>query len=359
MCMYTRNTAPMIAHQDIPVLKYLDKRGDRFETPYQNTPVEFGKKMVAEPESTTSWDKGGADNYGRQIYLIGAGVIHARLVPTGNITPYCKKAIIPKGTEFWMDPFGNDIAAKAMVITDESIDTDYWSMPEILVQLILKSAPESNGIHVGDYQLTDDSFVSPSADLPKAKVRGQVCGFYKDGSPIICGLERLVATWDKNCRKLGKQYSTYEEAWQAFNGREVTAEYRKQYAEDKEFEAFHLCSTYRKEHDEEWFFGALGEVAAMLDNSLYLNAARAVTGLGYYITGEHWYWYWSCSGYDGLGSFCCYLGYSMVYRDWGYKGCRGSVVPFFASRREKKTTRVTKSKISQYATRLCNLFKRH
>lgn len=334
MCMYTRNTVPTIAHQDIPVLKYLDQKGDRFETPYQNTPVEFGKKMVAQPEATTNWNQSCGDHYGRPIYSIGAGVIHARMVPTENIAVHCKKAIIPKGTEFWMDPFGNDIAAKAMIITDESVDTDNWVIPDVLIQLILKSAPERNGIHVGDYQLTDDSFVSPSKDLPKAKVRGQVCGFYKDGNPIICGLERLEATWDKDCRKLGKQYSSYEEAWQTFNGREVTAEYRKQYADDKGFEAFHVCSSYREGCDEDWFFGAFGEVVAMLDNSLYLNAARAVTGLGYYITNDHWYW--SCSERDGLSSFCCGLYCGMVRRVWGYKYCRCSVVPFFASRREKK-----------------------
>lgn len=296
--------------------------------------MEFGKKLVALPETRTSWDREGADNYGRQIFSIGAGVIHARLVPTGGISCCCKKAIIPKGTEFWMDPFGNDIAAKSMIITDEDVDTSNWAIPEVLIQLILKSAPESNGVHVGDYQLTNNSFVSPSADLPKEEVRGQVCGFYKDGSPIICGLERLEAAWDSKRRQLGKQYSTYDEAWQAFNGREITNEYLKQHTEDKGFEAFHLCSTYREEYGEEWFFGALGEIAAMLDNSLYLNAARAVTGLGYYITGE--YWYWSCSERDGLGPFYCGLGYFMVYRGWYCKDCRCSVVPFFASQREKK-----------------------
>lgn len=34
MCMYTRNTTPMIVHQDIPVLKYLKRKEDHFETPY-------------------------------------------------------------------------------------------------------------------------------------------------------------------------------------------------------------------------------------------------------------------------------------------------------------------------------------
>lgn len=34
MCMYTRNTVPTIAHQDIPVLKYLDqKRGQVLRLP--------------------------------------------------------------------------------------------------------------------------------------------------------------------------------------------------------------------------------------------------------------------------------------------------------------------------------------
>lgn len=355
--MYSRNRESMVAPYDIKVLKYLRKRGDGgVVTPCQEAPVTFDESLVAHP-SIPQWRYEYQDNYDRKIYSIGAGVVHARLTPSSDYGNFCVEAIIPKGTKFWIDSFGNDIVAEKLVVTPKEVSIKKPFISPELAEIILKSAPQRNGIRVGDYQLTDDTFVSPKKGIQAKKVRGQVCGFYKDGSPIICGLERLEATWDKDCCKPGKQYSSYEEAWQAFNGREVTAEYRKQYADDKGFEAFHVCSSYREGCDEDWFFGAFGEVVAMLDNSLYLNAARAVTGLGYYITNDHWYW--SCSERDGLYSFCCYLHYDMVRRGWGSKGDRSSVVPFFASRREKKTTRVTKSKISQYATRLCNFFKGH
>lgn len=357
--MYSRNREPMVAPYDIKVLKYLRKRDDGgVVTPCQEAPVTFDEPLVAHP-SIPQWRYKHRDNYDREIYSIGAGVIHAKLTPSSDYDNFCVEAIIPKGTKFWIDSFGNDIVAEKLVVTPKEVSIKKPFISPELAEIILKSAPQRNGIRVGDYQLTDDTFVSPKKGIQAKKVRGQVCGFYKDGTPMICAVERLEAVWDN---KYGTRTTTptspnSEEAQKLFNGKEITELVKEKCPDDKDLEAFQTCINYRKHEGENWFFGALGEVMEMLDNALYLNAARAITGVGFVI--DRQYWYWSCSEDGSGGSFSCGLGGSMVFRCWCRKDRQGSVVPFFASKDEKKTTAIKRHKLAEYATRLCNFFKGH
>ena len=72
----------------------------------------------------------------------------------------------------------------------------------------------------------------------------------------------------------------------------------------------------------------------MLDNAAYLNAAHNITGLGFIINTD--YWYWSCS--DGFSNYSWYCGIpsGRVYLGWYYKGYTSWVVPFYASTQAKK-----------------------
>lgn len=334
--MYSRNCEPMVALYDIKVLKYLRKRDDGgVVTPCQETPVTFDEPLIAHP-STPQWRYEHRDNYDREIYSVGAGVVHAKLTPSSDYGNFCVEAIIPKGTKFWIDSFGNDIVAEKLVVTTKEVSVKKPFISPELTEVILKGAPQRNGIRVGDYQLTDDTFVSPKKGIQAKKVRGQVCGFYKDGTPMICAVERFEAVWDNKygTRTITPTSPNSEEAQKLFNGKEITGLVKEKYPDDKDLEAFQTCISYRKDEGENWFFGALGEVMEMLDNALYLNAARAITGIGFVI--DRQYWYWSCSEYGSGDSFCCGLDGSMVCRVWGCKDGRGSVVPFFASKDEKK-----------------------
>ena len=328
--MYSRNREPMVAPYDIKVLKYLRKRNTGVVTPCQEAPVTFDKPLVAYP-SIPQWRYEYRDNYGRKIYSIGAGVVHAKLTSSSDYGNFCVEAIIPKGTRFWTDSFGDDIVAEKLVVTTKEVSVKRPLISPELAEIILKSAPQRNGIRVGDYQLTDDTFVSPKKGIQAKEVRGQVCGFYKNGTPMICAVERLEAVWDN---KYGTRTTTptshnSEEAQKLFNGKEITGLVKEKYPDDKDLEAFQTCTNYRKNEGENWFFGALGEVMKMLDNALYLNAARAITGIGFVI--DRQYWYWSCSEGGSSDSFCCGLDSGMVYKDWSYKFSRYCVVPFFAS----------------------------
>lgn len=333
MCLYIRDKQPRVAKRDIVVLKYLKQDGKRYESPCQGTPVTLGKLMVAQPDTPyISYE--GKDLYDREISSMGGGVIHAKLSESDDYGNYCAKAIIPKGTEYWIDPFGTEIAARQMLITEEKGSNE--SVDTQLFKEILESAPEKNGIRVGDYQMIDDSFVHPTKKIAKTKVRGIVCGFYEDGSPIICALEMFREVWDTNRDSKIGEHTSWEKAMKLFNGREVTAQYKKQIkGKDKErFGAFERCINYRKDKKENWYFGSLGETMTMLDNAAYLNAAHNITGLGFIINTD--YWYWSCSELYSGYSWYCYLFSYGVYCDWDDKNYTNSFVPFYASTQAKK-----------------------
>lgn len=328
MCLYIRDKQPRVAKRDIVVLKYLKQVGKKYESPCQGTPVTLGKLMVAQP-GTPCISYKGIDHYSRGIYSMGGGVIHAKLSESDDYGNYCAKAIIPKGTEYWIDSFGTEIAARQMLITKEEGSNE--SVDIQLFEEILGSAPEKNGIRVGDYYMIDNSFVHPTKRIAKTKVRGIVCGFYKDGSPIICALEMFREVWDTDSNS-----EIIEGVMELFDGREVTAQYKKQIkGNDKErFGAFERCINYRKDKKEDWYFGSFGETMTMLDNAAYLNAARNITGLGFIINTDCWYW--SCSEFGPYVSWGCCLDGGKVCYDWSSKDYAGSFVPFYAFTRAKK-----------------------
>ena len=336
MCLYTRQKNAQVAKQDIRVLKYLNKIGtDSYESPCQHTSVAIGKVMTAKPDKPqlSEYDKDVWDN---QVYALNGGAIHAKLSEDDSYGNCCKVAIIPKGTEYRTDPFGHEIAAAKMKITDEdgsnkSIGTAFW-------EDILDNAPEINGIRVGDYLLDSGGFQHPKKGRKRNHLVGIVVGFHDD-QPLIAALDRFQEPFDtKYDSNIGSCTSDRDKAIKLFNGREVTQKYKEQYAgkdgNAERFRAFEACINYRKNKKEEWYYGAFGEVTTMLNNALYINAAWHITGIGFEMGGE---WYSSCSEYSSSDSWGCYLGSCQVYCNWGNKDDRDRFVPFLAySPKEKK-----------------------
>ena len=140
--------------------------------------------------------------------------------------------------------------------------------------------------------------------------------------------------WGTNRDSKIGEHTSWEKAMKLFNGREVTAQYKKQIKDKERFGAFERCINYRKDKKEDWYFGSLGETMTMLDNAVYLNAAHNITGLGFIINTD--YWYWSCSECNYSGSWCCCLGRGRVMCGWDGKDYSYSIVPFYASTQAKK-----------------------
>lgn len=327
MCLYLKEKKPRVAKEDITVLKYVKLCDNFIISPYQYAKIPVNKVMTASPNKE-DMESYGTDILGNNVYVLSGGAIHAKLIGGGFFGCEGRKAIIPAGTEYWVSLCGNEIAARSMIITDINWNNRNNKVSESLFEEILENAPEVNGVRIGDYLLENGEYTRPRKDLSEDKVAGIVAGFH-DGEPLIAALNFFVRTYDRSYNsKFGEHYNSSKDAIKAFNGKSITKSY-KDGDRDSRFEAFETCINYRNEKDEEWYFGAAGEVATMIDNCIYLNTAHQITGLGFAISGE---WYRSCSEHSHYESWCCGLDDYKVCCDLYVKHRKLRIVPFLASK---------------------------
>ena len=327
MCLSLRDKQPRVAKKDITVLKYVRVCDNFITSPYQHTKIPVNEVMTASPKKEEI-DFFGVDLLGNNSYYLSGGAIHAKLIKDGLSEFECRKAIIPAGTEYWVNIHGDGIAARSMIITDINWDNGDNKVSEIIFEEILENAPEVNGIRIGDYLLENGDYTRPQKGLSEDNVVGIVAGFH-EGEPLIVALKSFVGVYNMlYYSQFGEFYNVNKEPIKAFNGRSITKKY-KEGDRNNVFQAFEACINYRKDKDEEWYFGALGEVATMINNCIYLNAAHQITGLGF-IIGDELYCSCSESGYDG--SWGCYLYGSKVLHGLYCKLSPGRVVPFLASK---------------------------
>lgn len=333
MCLYIRNAQPFVAERDIECIKYLNRStSGHYVTPYKNTRVELNATIVAQPDKPQI-SKDGTDDFENTIYTLSGGAIHAKLVRQDDMGPCRKKAIIPKGTKYWPDPFGMEIAAEKMLITSE--DTDGISDLSI-AEDILAHAPQVNGVHIGDFQLEDGSFIHPNRSVKEKHPVGRVVGFH-NSKPMVAALEFFGEMWDRGMwdSHITEHIDERAEAIKHFDGEENTKAYKKLRTKGKKdkYPAHEKCASYDAGKNFSAYFPALGEIMTMLDNAIYLNASYAVSGLGFII--DNRYWWWSSSESSRGHSWCCGLGRGRVCCGWYFKDDTGSVCPFLAPKREK------------------------
>lgn len=327
MCLYLREKQPRVAKEDIIVLKYVRLHKKGIISPFQRNIIPINEVMTAYPEKEEI-NFCDIDLLGNNVYSLGGGAIHAKLI-NGEF-PECegRKAIIPTGTEYWVSVRGDDIAARSMIVTDINWNKGDNKASEFIFEEILENAPKINDIRIGDYLLENGDYTRPRKALSEDEVVGIVVGFH-NGEPLIAALTFFADAYDRGYNsKFGEYYNSNKDAIKAFNGRIVTKGYKEGNRDDR-FAAFEACINYRKDKDEEWYFGAAGEVATMIDNCIYLNAANQITGLGFIISDE---WYQSCSEYNHNSYWSCISGIGEVGCCWRYKDCKDRVVPFLASK---------------------------
>lgn len=325
MCLYLRDENPRVAKEDITVLKYVKVYDKVITSPLQNITIPVNEVLTAYPNKADIFPYG-RDMFGNDTYSLNGGVIHAKLIKGGFSGCECRKAIIPAGTDYWVNAIGNEIAARSMIITDVDWDNGDNKVSESIFEEILKNAIEVNGVKIGDYLLENGDYTRPRKGLSEYEVVGIVAGFH-EREPIITALTYFVGAYDKlSNTKFGFSYSYDNAAIKAFNGRRVTEEYKVGRRKNR-FEAFEDCVKYRKDKGEEWYFGAAGEVATMLDNCIYLNAAHQITGLGFVISDE---FYHSCSDSSKAMSWACSLSLGKVDCWLCGKDYIARIVPFLS-----------------------------
>lgn len=327
----------MIASRDITCLKYVKKIDNQYYSPYMNTKIPIDQVMIASP-SIPDIGHLGTDYLNYDIYSLKGGAIHAIMIDSSNYeTVDCLLAIIPKGTEYWINSCGTEIAAKQMLITNKKGDKS--KLDTSFFEDILLKAPEVNGIRIADYLLKDGTFVHPTKDIAKLNPIGRVVGFHND-EPLVGALNYIIGEWDirsysNRTKVLSKQFINFDKDIKGFDGKKWTKKISKLKTKDNH-PAFNKCSNYRSTEEEEWYLPALGEMMTMLDNALYLNAATMITGVGFIIDKSGYYW--TSSEFNKFVSWYCDLRNGPVNCGHDDKDSCNRIVPFLASKKKPENT---------------------
>ena len=116
MCLYIGYKKPFVAKSDITVYKYVSKNGGKYYTACRKYPVTTNEVMKADGNGDVvlnCFNK----------YRIEGGVIHActTTFDNGFRGKICLKAIIRKGTEFYIQDDLKQVAAKELYFADEDV----------------------------------------------------------------------------------------------------------------------------------------------------------------------------------------------------------------------------------------------
>lgn len=279
MCLYIGNKKGHIAVKDIVCFKALKLDGGEYKTPFQETKVTLGEYLF--PVSYPVISK-----YGFK-YSIRGGVIHAYLNLSDCEPEYTIfKAIIKKGTKFWLQDDINEIAAEKLFITEEKITLsevfDYKSLIPYASKVITKDGYKVNLEDVSDYK--------------------DILGVYTDKS--LVSLNLYCEPLSKN--NSSKFYDNYKEALKDYGGPGNTKNFDIKYLRDHEY------------------IPSLGELTEALMEMAEMNIVRKILG----IEQIPYDWFWSSTIKDRECAWHCYSdGHCSEYSHNCFRMKRG-VLPF-------------------------------
>lgn len=325
MCMYNTKQHPLVAKRDIIVVKYIKKSPgeDVWKTPCQCTRVELNKELIPLKNRMEIRPCNSICN------SITDGAIHAFTVNNDRDWDEYQafKAIIPKGTKYFVDVNGRSIAARKLLITDEKISI---KVPDqSLIVDMLKQRPTVNGIAVGDFYFKDQGFMSPF-DLTKEiipNISGVVIGFKDNGDPLIWSGEVSSGIMDRN---LHSQFDEFiSNPGDDAEGEKHKAAFLKNYPKfDKvRFEAYAKCMEYKPEIGE-WYIPAWKEQKIMIENLQFIYASAWYTRVNCILPIG---WYWTSSEYNSYYYWNISLGEYGAARGWYYRNDSSMVCFFLAS----------------------------
>ena len=312
MCLYIGKKLPLVAKKDIVVYKYLDVSDGDYKTPYQDTPVTLNETLVANRVNYLC----------KELYngkhSISEGAIHACLsTKREKMGDVALKAIIKKGTTFYVQDDFAEIAATELFITDEEINCDIDS-PDLIdvAKLYIEAARKEkensngNGVFVGDFCLSDKTYVSPLSDFNKEDAIGIVAFFDNEGNPVVISLEEAFLPWLTEYSMKNEVCSNIKDnITDDLDGKKHTYDIAasKDYDPDK-FKAVAYCTNYQTKGTEkgDWYLGAIGECIKVAQNMGIINASMLFKGIGDIIGFSCM---WSSSERTCYGGSCAWLCY--------------------------------------------------
>ena len=294
MCLYIGYKKPFVAKSDITVYKYVIKNGGKYYTACREYPVNTNKVMKADGNGDVilnCFNK----------YRIECGAIHActTTFDNGFRGKICLRAIIRKGTEFYIQDDLKQVAAKELYITDEEVtDKRSTDLNEYLEDAIKNTESNGNGVKVGYYRLSNGNFVNPF-EYKEGTIIGVVAFFNKNGNPVSIGVNFKKLPWLKRPfnNKISSDISN-DDTVKDMDGMTHTKDIlnSKDYDPDN-FAAVEYCRNYSTEGTKsgDWYMPAIGECVKITQNMLIINMSLSKAGFATF----DFYYLWSSSERHG------------------------------------------------------------
>ena len=126
MCLFTNRTKPLVASKDLVVYKALIVEDGKYFTPYQNVEVKLNSYLTASISTTRDMSLSG-------YHQISGEGVHS-YTHLGERIGF--KAIIPKGTPFWISSDLQEIASTKLYVTNKICDeeTDLKEICDLLLK---------------------------------------------------------------------------------------------------------------------------------------------------------------------------------------------------------------------------------
>ena len=293
MCLYIGKNSSFIAKSDIIVYKELKQIGKNdYVTPCQDFPVKLDNLLI--PEGIATEKPCGFK------YRIEEGTIHAYTSSNGNDLKF--KAIIKKGTKFWIQDDLTEVAAEKLYITSELAGNEETDLSEYIKEF---------GV---DVYLKDGRRCKITDSFDKKDVIG-VQGY--DNQVIALESKGLQLSDDYSLPGHPKVIDDLSEAKKDLDG----------YGNTKQLKSLGIKSNaldYCEKLGKDWYIPSLGQVKLVAENMLRINLT--LKHLGKDTLPFSWFWSstlesskcaWDCCsiggnwyGYDcsyGRVCFCSYV----------------------------------------------------
>ena len=295
MCLYIGKNSSFIAKSDIIVYKELKQIGKNdYVTPCQDFPVKLDNLLI--PEGIATEKPCGFK------YRIEEGTIHAYTSSNGNDLKF--KAIIKKGTKFWIQDDLTEVAAEKLYITSELAGNEETDLSEYIKEF---------GV---DVYLKDGRRCKITDSFDKK----DVIGVYGYDNQVIA-LESIGLPLSDYYQLPGhpKVIDDLSEAKKDLDG----------YGNTKQLKALGIKSDaldYCEKLGKDWYIPSLGQVKLVAENMLRINLT--LKHLGKDTLPFSWFWSstlesskyaWYCfsSGYGWCDDFDCsrvdYYGYVLPF----------------------------------------------
>ena len=281
MCLYIGKNSSFIAKSDIIVYKELKQIGKNdYVTPCQDFPVKLDNLLI--PEGIATEKPCGFK------YRIEEGTIHAYTSSNGNDLKF--KAIIKKGTKFWIQDDLTEVAAEKLYITSELAGKEETDLSEYIKEF---------GV---DVYLKDGRRCKITDSFDKKDVIG-VYGY--DNKVIALESKGLKLSDDYQLPGHPKVIDDLSEAKKDLDG----------YGNTKQLKALGIKSDaldYCEKLGKDWYIPSLGQVKLVAENMLRINLTLKHLGKDTL----PFSWFWSST----LGSSQYTWDYCGDGGDWCYDG---------------------------------------